>query len=100
MFTAAGIYELAVTCTDPVTGELLQISSFGVSERLRIVPGGLDPARTLITDQPTSLTAGEYHTLHSPISNLAVDGISGTQFGLFISVYYHLQSGCMDPNSC
>lgn len=58
VFKSAGVYDIAVTVTDPVTGEALQIPSHGASQRLRITPGALDPARTQIADLPSVLTAG------------------------------------------
>ena len=58
VFTKAGVYEIAVSVTDPVTGEALQIPSHGASQRLRITPGPVDPARTQIVDLPHTLTAG------------------------------------------
>lgn len=59
VFTRAGVYEIAVFVTDPVTGEALQIPSHGSSQRLRITPGPLNPARTQIADLPSVLTAGD-----------------------------------------
>lgn len=56
------MYDIAVSVTDPVTGEALQIPSHGASQRLRITPGPVDPARTQVADLPSALTAG----VHQP----------------------------------
>jgi hypothetical protein len=54
----AGEYALAVSVTDPVTGEPLPIAPHGASGRLVIVPGPLDAARTQLSGLPDTLTAG------------------------------------------
>ena len=54
----AGVYTLAVTVTDPVTGEPMPVAPHCASDRVTIVPGPLDAARTQISGLPESLTAG------------------------------------------
>lgn len=65
--TKAGDYSLAVSVVDPVVQEPLRIRPHGDSERLRIVPGSLDPARTRITGLPATLTAGAHSGASHPL---------------------------------
>ncbi|CAL8470626.1 g10168 [Coccomyxa elongata] len=81
VFTKAGVYDIAVSVTDPVTGEALQIPSHGASQRLRITPGPVDPARTQIADLPSAITAGA--PVNFAITPLDAHGNPGASGGRF-----------------
>ena len=51
--TRAGAYALAVSVADAVSAEELTVAPASASDRLLIVPGPLDAARTQITGCPT-----------------------------------------------